>query len=399
MRYYIRAKEFIKHLLSKLRGVKWGTGRFGHIKDWGSDRLGRLRDRDWGAARFDAWEKIRSFRAEGLHRNKFVHSIKNFEYEKFLDQIFSPESYRTIHWSFLVSLLLILTYTVGKMTAYIVFPPPKTATYKGGVKFSQQFFENDGREELEQILATDLFRTKGGKASSSEPGKVKEKEEEKENLVCEDSNRKSSLPWKLVNTVVLQNREKSLAAVQDKKKVHYLREGDGLDSVSIEKISRLKMVFANHRTGECEYIAMNDAKQDKFWRARKPQIVSAEKGRKLMERQRDERVVKVGNTYQIKKEVKDEILDNINTILTQARAVEIKNPDGSLCFKMVDIVPGSPYTMLDIQNNDVICSINGKKIENLNTLFALFGKARDIRHFEMVVKRDGQEIPLEYNFE
>ena len=66
---------------------------------------------------------------------------------------------------------------------------------------------------------------------------------------------------------------------------------------------------------------------------------------------------------------------------------------------MVDIMPGSAYSTFDIQNNDIICNINGKKIDDLNSLFALFGKMRDIRHFEMVIKRDGQEIPMEYNFE
>ena len=33
---------------------------------------------------------------------------------------------------------------------------------------------------------------------------------------------------------------------------------------------------------------------------------------------------------------------------------EIKNPDGSLSFKMTDVVPGSIYSQLDISDGDII---------------------------------------------
>ena len=253
---------------------------------------------------------------------------------------------------------------------------------------------------MDQILGADLFRTGSPRTQQRKP-RENNKVTAKASLVCNDSNKKSSLPFKLINTVVLQNRKKSVASVQDenKKKILYLREGDRLENILVKNISRLKMVFANQSTGECEYISNSNAREERFWRANKPEIIPPEKGRKLLANQKNENIIKVGNTYQIKKELKEDILDNINTILTQARAVEIKNPDGSLCFKMVDIVPGSPYSMLDIQNNDIICNINGKKIENLNSLFALFGKMRDIQNFQMVINRDGQDIPMEYNFE
>ena len=413
MRYYIRAKEFIKNLFSRLlRGTSWGKDRLG---DWREKiRLDGLRDK----VRLDGLrDKVRSFNVDGLRQGvsrfgrnfdrqklaqyKSFESLKNFDYERFFDKIFSPQSYRTIHWSFLIIILVVLTYSMGKMAAYMAVPSGKISSQKKTAKFGQQIFANDHREEWDQIVAADLFRTEVETVSPEKP-KEREKEKSKVDLVCEDSDKKSSLPFRLVNTIVLQNRKKSLAAVEqkNKKKVLYLREGDRVEGILVKKISDFKMVFANHGTGKCEYIAGKGNKQEeRFWNAKKPKIVSAEEGRKLLNAQKNEKVVKVGNTYQIKKEVKNEILDNINTVLTQARAIEIKNPDGSLCFKMVDIVPGSPYSMLDIQNNDTICSINGKKIENLNSLFALFGKMRDIQHFEMVVKRDGQEIPMEYNFE
>ena len=395
MRHYTRAKEFIKRLAGVLRsGAEERVRAFKRQRrPWAGS--------GWSFSRFK--EGVR-----GLHRNfdrkkivqhRSFQALKNFDYEKFFDQLLSPQSYRTIHLIFLVTVVVVLMYGVGKMAAHILLPHGAPITHKAAGQ-GQNFLGGKGVEKWEQILARDLFRTENRKAEMA-GAKRGEKAKAKPGLVCRDSDKKSSLPLVLVNTVVLQNREKSVASVRDenKKKILYLREGDSLENISVKKISRLKMVFANRQTGQCEYIANRSAKDDRFWQARKPQILSPDKGRKLLAKQKNENVVKVGNTYQIKRELKEDILNNINTILTQARAIEIKNPDGSLCFKMVDIVPGSPYSILDIQNDDIICNINGKKIEDLNSLFALFGKMREIQNFEMVINRDGQEIPMEYNFE
>ena len=388
MRYYIRAKEFIKNLLGQLRsGAEERTQFFRReIRAW-----------NWRAHLLRFKE---GFDYKKILQHKFFQTLKNFDYEKFFDQLFSPRSYQIIHGGFLVTIFVILAYSVGKMAAYVLFPQKKSLYYKQEAPPGQHFLQKYEAAEWEQILTTDLFRTESQKTHLGKP-KENNKSVARASLVCNDSNKKSLLPLKLINTVVLQNRQKSVASVQDesKKKILYLREGDRLNNILVKKISRLKMVFANQSTGECEYVSNSNAKEENFWRSRKPEIISPEKGRKLLANQKNENVIKVGNTYQIKKELKDNILNNINTILTQARAVEIKNPDGSLCFKMVDIVPGSPYSMLDIKNDDIICNINGKKIENFNSLFALFGKMRDIQNLQMVINRDGQEIPVEYNFE
>ena len=403
MRYYIRAKEFIRSLFWKLRNGAGGKIRSfktgGRQWQWKESisRFGKGFDRQ-KIFQHKSFQAIKGFDRQKIFQYKSFQALKNFDYEKFFNQVFSPQSYRTIHLSFLITIFVVFTYTMGKMAAYILLPQKGPAPYKNGVQFDQNFLSKDGGEEWEQILTTDLFRTESKK---DHVVKSKGDDKVKLNLVCNDSDKKSPLPLKLINAVVLQDREKSVASVQqnNKKKILYLREGDRLENISVKNISRFKMVFANRQSGECEYIARDNIKEDHFWRTMKPQILSPAKGRKLIADKKNENVIKMGNTYQIKKELKEDILNNINTVLTQARAIEIKKPDGSLCFKMVDIAPGSPYSLLDIQNNDVICNINGKKIDNLNSLFALFGKMRDIQNFEMVINRDGQEIPMEYNFE
>jgi type II secretory pathway component PulC len=93
------------------------------------------------------------------------------------------------------------------------------------------------------------------------------------------------------------------------------------------------------------------------------------------------------------------MLENISEVLTQARAVQIKNPDGSLCFKMQEVVPGSIFTQLNIQEGDKVCGINGKKIQNVAELMNMFGQIDKIDHFELDVNKNGIDQNLEYDFE
>ena len=106
-----------------------------------------------------------------------------------------------------------------------------------------------------------------------------------------------------------------------------------------------------------------------------------------------------GNSFKIKKNYRDEMVTKMSDILTQAKAIQITNPDGSLCFKMTEIVPGSIYTQLNIQESDIICNVNGRKIENLNELMGLLGRIKEIDSMQIGLKRNGMQENLDYNFE
>jgi type II secretory pathway component PulC len=70
-----------------------------------------------------------------------------------------------------------------------------------------------------------------------------------------------------------------------------------------------------------------------------------------------------------------------------------------MCFKMTEVVAGSVYTQLNIQENDIVCSINGRKIDNLNELMGLLGRIKDIDSMQIGLKRNGMQENLEYSFE
>ncbi len=92
----------------------------------------------------------------------------------------------------------------------------------------------------------------------------------------------------------------------------------------------------------------------------------------------------------------DEKLKNINKVLTEAKAIKIDNGDGSLSFKMTQIVPGSIYTELGFQNGDIVKSINGEKIKSLNEIFNLFGNIRNMKDLELNISRNGQDSNFQY---
>ena len=75
------------------------------------------------------------------------------------------------------------------------------------------------------------------------------------------------------------------------------------------------------------------------------------------------------------------MLGNISSVLTQARAIPITNGDGTISFKVTEIVPGSIYSQLNIQENDIITGINGKKLTQLMKSHH-FWKIRDITNFQ-----------------
>ena len=113
----------------------------------------------------------------------------------------------------------------------------------------------------------------------------------------------------------------------------------------------------------------------------------------------DSNITVDGNKYKIDKKIRSELMDNIPDVLSQARAIQVKNSDGSISFKIVEIVPGSIYSKLNIQENDIITKINGKKIENLNEIMSLFGRIKDLNNLDLGIERDGIENDFQYSFE
>ncbi|OUR97011.1 hypothetical protein A9Q84_11805 [Halobacteriovorax marinus] len=327
--------------------------------------------------------------------NLSVGSLSQMNWQGFVEKTFSPDSRQAIHKSFIACLILGSSYYGGKLVATGLSSSvaPKKVSKRGKVA---PYIKSNYRSQMKFISKSNLFNTK----DPQEVGIVKPIDKPKldESLVCLTAKKKSNLGIKLINTIVLQDSIKSIASVQVRgsKKVLNIREGEKINnSAEVGRIDRLRLVVKNLKTGDCEYVETK-TKQPR----RSPiKVISAKKGKVLLNKYKDSRIKNVGNSFKIKKKVRDEMLGNISEVLTQAKAIQIKNPDGSLAFKMTEIVPGSIYSKLNIQDGDIITGINGKKFNNLNDIMNLFGKIKEIDNFEISLKRDGSTQSLEYNFE
>ena len=104
-----------------------------------------------------------------------------------------------------------------------------------------------------------------------------------------------------------------------------------------------------------------------------------------------------GNKYIISKALIDEKLKDISSILTQARAIKIQNPDGTMAFKLTEMDPQGIFSYLGLQDQDTITSINGKPIYDMNEVMGLFAKIKNLDKLQLGIKREGSDSLLDYN--
>jgi type II secretion system protein C len=319
-------------------------------------------------------------------------SSSSINFNKIFQTVFSPESRPFIHKAFIVLFFSGTTFFVGRLVALMI--KPDTSVKKKVTRSFQPSNTGELQGHLTSIRNNDLFNAKG---DTKAPVKVEKKIDK--NLVCKKASRRSSLPINLVSTVVLQDSVKSVASVQVRgnKGLQYLREGEKVNNIAeIGAIVEKKVILKNLNSGECEYVAAKEKREKRLAPIKVER--NLQKGKKIIQAAKRTGISNEGNKFKIKKSLRDEMLSDMTNILTQARAVQIQNPDGTLSFSMQEIVPGSIFSNLNIQDGDIINNINGKSINSLNEIMSQFGQLKTRDHYEITLKRNGEEITYEYDF-
>ena len=103
------------------------------------------------------------------------------------------------------------------------------------------------------------------------------------------------------------------------------------------------------------------------------------------------------NKYDVKKEVLDRTLSNLNAVATQARIVPSFKNGVANGFKVFSIQPNSFYSSMGVENGDVIQKINGYEINSPDKALEIYQKLREARHVTIDLERNGQTIRKEYN--
>jgi type II secretory pathway component PulC len=304
---------------------------------------------------------------------------------KFLEKFLSREARESIHQFSLAFLICGFTYLVGKLTALALKGHPPIDSGKDYAVLVD--LESDfNPATLGQIKSSNIFRTNTGLGSKKKLADTK----------CEVASQSSNLPIKLVNTIVLQDSVKSLASVQIRgsRELEEVREGDQISNIArLFKITRLEILIKNLESGVCESISSESAED----RRSSISVMSPAESRAFKASKKMAGIENSGNSFKISKALLDEKMKDIGAILTQARAIKIQNPDGSISFKLTEMDPQGIFPYLGLQDQDIITSINGKQIYDMNEVMSLFARIKNLDKLQLGVKREGNDSLLDYN--
>ena len=177
------------------------------------------------------------------------------------------------------------------------------------------------------------------------------------------------------------------------------REGQTVESMKIGRIEKSRMIFRNLQSQDCEYIEQKESKRSK---RRGGSIRTMNKTKAAEFRAKAKKIDGIqqdGNTFKVKRDFLKTKLADINTILTEAKGIPIKNPDGTISFKIVDVDPAGIFAYLGVQNGDIITSINGEPIKEINEVMSLFGKITSLNNLSLGFDRQGDNVTQNYNIE
>jgi general secretion pathway protein C len=247
---------------------------------------------------------------------------------------------------------------------------------------SRSRFDSPRRQKSEadyqSIYARNLFNSDGkipGEAGPSGP--------------VDGNPVRTTLPFQLIGTLILQNTAKSIATIEDRTGaiVYPVRVDDEIPAKArIRKIEARKVVFVNLANNALEYV---DLPED-IDPAGPKIVVGGPAGGPGIEQ--------LSSTqFNVSRNEVDKALANLNDVLTQARAVpnfENGQPAG---YKLFQIVPGSIYAKLGLRDGDVINSLNGEPINDPGKAFAMLSALKEMNHLELGVKRDGRQSGFSYD--
>jgi type II secretion system protein C len=319
--------------------------------------------------------------------------FQRINWRKLHNDFFDKSRWQFYHRTFQVTVVVLCVYMTGKIIGLSLKGTNDYKDLKRNVSFSVDRSQELTTMKISQLKNAKLFKTE----VLTEDGKT-DKPKVQMDILCKKADKKSNLPIKLVNTVVLQDSVKSIAAVQIRSEnlLKEFREGESISSMAkIDKIERLRVIVKNLQDGSCESIEnekQNNVRSNIAVMSPKQSADFKKLQQKLPGIDSD------GNNFTIDKSLINEKMANISDILTQARGIQITNPDGTLSFKIVEIQPGGIFSYLGIENNDIITQINGQPINDLNAVMGLFGKITTIDKLNLTIKRGGAEMPLDYKF-
>ncbi len=88
--------------------------------------------------------------------------------------------------------------------------------------------------------------------------------------------------------------------------------------------------------------------------------------------------------------------ENMNQILTQARALPYMEAGKTIGFRISEIVDGSIYEKIGLKNGDVIQKVNAQDVDDPGKFFQLYQGLKEEKSISIDLMRNGQRQTLNY---
>jgi len=197
----------------------------------------------------------------------------------------------------------------------------------------------------------------------------------------------TTLPFGLVGTIILRDELKSIASIEDKsaQQVYPVRVEDEIPSKArILKIEPNRVTFVNLSTGRREYvdIPVDDASNRV--------TLSQPSAPKTAN------IARTGNTFNVPRNELDRAFTDLNSVLTQARAVPHFVNGVPAGYKLFQVVPDGFFGKLGLKDQDIINGIDGQAINDPAKAIEMLGQLKTANHVELSVTRDGRKQNFSY---
>ncbi len=299
-----------------------------------------------------------------------------------LERLLQPLKSQGLSFYSTLASILLSTYFISDLISIGIqskLPAPMARNGSAAVRNKRQ----PGADDYLSISQRNLF---------SSEGKMPGEEDAGGSLVQDQGGTpvRTSLPFNLIGTIILRDELRSIATIEDKSAslVYPVRAEDEIPSKArIIKIEPRKVTFVNTATGRREFVDMPEEADTGGPRVT---ISSGIKGPAAS-------IERTGNNFNIPRLELDRAFNDLNTILTQARAVPHYENGVPAGYKLFQVVPDGFFGKLGLKDQDVLCGIDGQPVNDPAKALELLGQLKTANHVELCVKRDGRTQNFAYD--
>ena len=226
----------------------------------------------------------------------------------------------------------------------------------------------------------------------------------------------STLPIKLIGTIVYTQPEMSLATLQGhgNNRESTFRVGENITSQArLVYVVRDKIFIDNLENKKIEFITAEEFSSSLSFTPKSSRqspsrrsgggspssaVSSSSKSASKSYSKLSQQISK--NKFKISRGELLKHTKNLGQLLKQAKAVPNKGSNGKINgFKLVYIKPNSAFTALGLKKNDVIHAVNGKEITSPAQAMELYQKLQTSDYLELTLGRNNQKEKLSFNIQ